>query len=83
MPNYVQAIKTNRIHKALMKLFSVVASALGLAYPAEEVAEAPEVADVWQTASNADRNIWKNDGRHAASTSLVKAAQDGDLQASG
>ena len=51
-----------------MKLFSLVASALGLAYAAEEVAEVPEVADAWQTASNADKNIWKNDVLHAAST---------------
>merc|ERR1719331_1236422 len=49
-------------------LFSLVASALGLAYAAEEVAEVPEVADAFQSASTADKNIWKNDVLHAAST---------------
>jgi len=45
-----------------MKLAALVASALGLTHAAEEV------ADAWQTASNADKNIWKSDVLHAAST---------------
>ena len=45
-----------------MKLLSLVASALGLAHAAEEV------ADAFQTASSADIKIWQNDVLHAAST---------------
>ena len=46
-----------------MKLFSVLAGALGLAHAAEEVANA-----VWQDASDADTRVWKNDILKAAST---------------
>merc|ERR1719264_1788692 len=48
-----------------MKLFALVAGALGLAHAAEEVADA---ADAWQSASSYDKKVWKADVLHAAST---------------
>ena len=55
-----------------MKLFSLVASALGLAYAAEDVADVADIPDVadagWQDASDADVRTWKNDVLHAQGT---------------
>ena len=45
-----------------MKLFKLVASALGLAHAAEDV------AGTWQDASDADLKTWRSDVLHAAST---------------
>ena len=56
----------------IMKLFSLVASALGLAYAAEDVADVADIPDVadagWQDASDADVRTWKNDVLHAQGT---------------
>ena len=42
-----------------MKLFALLASAIGLTHAAE---------DVWQDVSDADARVWKNDVLHASST---------------
>merc|ERR1719183_1467167 len=47
-----------------MKLFALLAGALGLAHAAEEVAS----ADGYQSLSGADKKVWKDDVIHAAST---------------